>query len=223
MNEILLILTLIFSLVSVIICYKYFGKNGLFLWIIVATLTSNIQTAKTIKIFGLDTSLGTILHGSTCLATDIINYKYGLKESKKTIIYSFLSMIIMTLFMALALVYVPSPNDFAHESLTVIFTFNMRITIASLLGFVISQIVDIKLFSHLQSKYKKLWLSTNVSTTISQIIDTIIFTFVSFLGIIEITAIFEIMITMYILKFFLAIFDVPFIYIADKIKKVREY
>ena len=56
--------------------YKYLGKNGLFLWIIVATIVSNIQTVKTVELFGLETSLGTILYGSTFLATDILNYKW---------------------------------------------------------------------------------------------------------------------------------------------------
>ena len=69
------------------------------LWIVVATMVSNIQTIKTINLFGLETSLGTILYGSTFLATDILNFKYGLNESRKTIIYGFLSMIIMTIFM----------------------------------------------------------------------------------------------------------------------------
>ena len=54
MNEILWILTLVLSFSSIILCYKYLGKNGLFLWIIVATIVSNIQTVKTIELFGLD-------------------------------------------------------------------------------------------------------------------------------------------------------------------------
>ena len=112
MNEFLWLITLILSFLSIIFCFKYLGKNGLFLWIVVATIVSNIQTVKTINLFGLETSLGTILYGSTFLATDILNYKYGLKESRKTIIYGFLAMIIMTIFMVICLLYKPSINDF---------------------------------------------------------------------------------------------------------------
>ena len=43
MNELLWIFTLILSFISIILCYKYLGKNGLFLWIVVATIVSNIQ------------------------------------------------------------------------------------------------------------------------------------------------------------------------------------
>ena len=221
MNEILWILTLILSFVSIILCYKYLGKNGLFLWIVVATLVSNIQTVKTVELFGLETSLGTILYGSTFLATDILNYKYGLKESRKTIIYGFLSMIMMTIFMVICLLYQPSINDFAQESLSTIFSFNIRITIASLLGFGVSQFIDTFLFHRLQKKYNKLWLSNNASTMICQFIDTIIFTLITYVGTMNFNAIIEIMISMYMFKLMVALLDTPFMYLASKIKKVN--
>ena len=221
MNEILWILTLVLSFVSIILCYKYLGKNGLFLWIVVATLVSNIQTVKTVELFGLETSLGTILYGSTFLATDILNYKYGLKESRKTIIYGFLSMIMMTIFMVICLLYQPSINDFAQESLSTIFSFNIRITIASLVGFGVSQFIDTFLFHKLQKKYNKLWLSNNASTMIGQVVDTIIFTLITYVGTMNFNAIIEIMISMYIFKLMVALLDTPFMYLASKIKKVN--
>lgn len=221
MNETLWILTLFISFVTIILCYKYLGKNGLFLWIVVATIVSNIQTVKTINLFGLETSLGTILYGSTFLATDILNFKYGLNESRKTIIYGFLSMIIMTVFMEICLLYEPSTNDFAQESLTTIFLFNVRITIASLIGFGVSQFMDTLIFHKLQKKYSKLWISNNVSTILCQAMDTILFTIITYAGKIEFNAIAEIMLSMYIFKFVIAILDTPFMYIASKIKRVH--
>jgi len=222
MNELLWIFTLILSFISIILCYKYLGKNGLFLWIVVATMVSNIQTIKTINLFGLETSLGTILYGSTFLATDILNFKYGLNESRKTIIYGFLSMIIMTIFMVLCLLYEPSINDFAQGSLITIFSFNVRITIASLIGFSVSQFMDTLIFHKLQKKYNKLWLSNNVSTMFCQIVDTIFFTLITYLGTMNINTIIEIMFSIYIFKFFVALLDTPFMYIASKIKKVHD-
>jgi uncharacterized integral membrane protein (TIGR00697 family) len=174
------------------------------------------------NLFGLETSLGTILYGSTFLATDILNFKYGLNESRKTIIYGFLSMIIMTIFMILCLLYEPSINDFAQGSLTTIFSFNIRITIASLIGFGVSQFMDTLIFHKLQKKYNKLWLSNNVSTMFCQIVDTIIFTLITYLGTMNINTIIEIMFSMYIFKFFVSLLDTPFMYIASKIKKVHD-
>lgn len=221
MNEILWTFTLFSSFISVILSYKYLGKNGLFLWIIVATLVSNIQTIKTINLFGLETSLGTILYGSTFLATDILNYKYGIEESRKTIAYGFIAMVIMTFFMSISLVYEPSINDFSQDSLSLIFSFNIRITIASLIGFTVSQFVDTFLFDMLQKRYNKLWLSNNISTIVCQILDTVIFTIITYIGTINVSSIIEIMISMYIFKVIVALLDTPFMYLAAKIKKVN--
>ena len=218
MNELLWIVTLLLSFSLVILSYKYLGKNGLFLWIILATIIANIQTVKIVSLFGVETALGTILYGSTFLTTDILNYKYGEKMARKTIYVGFISMIIMTLFMALSLIYIPSKSDFAQSSLTTIFSFNIRITIASVIGFVISQLLDTKIFQKLQKKYNKLWLSNNVSTLICQLFDTLIFTTITYIGTVNLSTLFEIMLSMYVFKFIIALLDTPFIYLSDKIK-----
>ncbi len=223
MNELLCVITLVISFTFVILSYKFLGKTGLFLWIAIATIVSNIQTVKLVNIFGIESSLGTILYGSTFLATDILNLKYGKKEAKKTILIGFLTMIVMTVFMSLCLKYAPSSNDFAQQSLTTIFTVNIRITIASLIAFALSQFIDTILFQKLQKKYNKLWLSNNASTMICQIIDTIIFCTITYYGLVDIQVIFQIMISMYVFKFVIALCDTPYIYIANKIKKVNEY
>lgn len=223
MNELLCVITLVISFTFVILSYKFLGKTGLFLWIAIATIVSNIQTVKLVNIFGIESSLGTILYGSTFLATDILNLKYGKKEAKKTILIWFLTMIVMTVFMSLCLKYAPSSNDFAQQSLTTIFTVNIRITIASLIAFAFSQFIDTILFQKLQKKYNKLWLSNNASTMICQIIDTIIFCTITYYGLVDIQVIFQIMISMYVFKFVIALCDTPYIYIASKIKKVNEY
>lgn len=223
MNELLCVITLVISFTFVILSYKFLGKTGLFLWIAIATIVSNIQTVKLVNIFGIESSLGTILYGSTFLATDILNLKYGKKEAKKTILIGFLTMIVMTVFMSLCLKYTPSSNDFAQQSLITIFTVNIRITIASLIAFAFSQFIDTILFQKLQKKYNKLWLSNNASTMICQIIDTIIFCMITYYGLVDIHVIFQIMISMYAFKFIIALCDTPYIYIASKIKKVNEY
>lgn len=218
MNELLWIITLLLSFSLVILCYKFLGKNGLFMWIILSTVIANIQTIKLVDIFGIETALGTILYGSTFLTTDILNYKYGEKIARKTIYVGFISMIIMTLFMTLSLIYIPSESDFSQSSLTTIFSFNIRITIASVCGFIISQLLDTKLFQKLQKKYNKLWLSNNVSTLICQLFDTLIFTTITYIGTVNISTLVEIMISMYVFKFIIALLDTPFIYLSDKIK-----
>ena len=62
-----------------------------------------------------------------------------------------------------------------------------------------------------------LWLRNNGSTLTSQLIDTVIFTFLAFWGTYPTGVFFSILITTYLFKAIVALADTPFIYIARKI------
>lgn len=124
--------------------------------------------------------------------------------------------------MVICLIYKPSASDFSQESLSTIFSFNIRITVGSLVGFIVSQFLDTLVFHKLQKKYNKLWLSNNASTMLCQIVDTIIFVLITYTGIMSFNVILEIMLSMYLFKFMVALFDTPFMYLASKIKKVND-
>lgn len=221
-NSILWAVCLLISFVMIVLAYKYYGKVGIFMWIIFATIVSNIQTVKLVEIFGIETALGNILYGTTFLATDALNLKYGEKTARKSILLGIITMILVSLFMTIALYYKPSANDFSQESLKVIFTLNLRITIASVIAFAISQFNDTKLFAFLQKKYNKLWISNNLSTIVSQVIDTVIFTSITYFGLVPFNVIIELMLSMLAFKIIVAIFDTPFLYIMNKIKPKQE-
>lgn len=214
MNELLFFITLLICFSMTLIFYKIFKKEGLFVWIAIATIIANIQTVKLVNLFGIESALGTILYGSTFLATDILNEKYGKESAFKALKIGFISVIAMTILMTLSLIYIPSESDIANESLKLIFTLNIRITIASLIGFACSQLVDTNLYDFLKNRTRKLWIRNNISTIVSQIIDTCLFVAISYSGIVDFSTLFNIAISMFIFKFIIAILDTPFMYLS---------
>ena len=214
MNELLFFITLLICFSMTLIFYKIFKKEGLFVWIAIATIIANIQTVKLVNLFGIESALGTILYGSTFLATDILNEKYGKESAFKALKIGFISMIAMTILMTLSLIYIPSESDIANESLKLIFTLNIRITLASLIGFACSQLVDTNLYDFLKNRTRKLWIRNNISTIVSQIIDTCLFVAISYSGIVDFSTLFNIAISMFIFKFIIAILDTPFMYLS---------
>lgn len=218
MNELLFFITIVLCFLFTLAFYKFLGKKGLLVWIAISAIISNIETVKLVELFTLETSLGTVLYASTFLATDILNEKYGNNVAKKSIWYGFSAMLVMTLFMTIALLYNPSTNDFAHDSLETIFTFNIRITLGSLLAFIVSQLCDTYLYNMLKEKNTALWVRNNLSTMLSQILDTIIFVLVVYLGILPFNTMLNMMLFMYIFKFVIALIDTPFMYLSTKIK-----
>ncbi|WP_145453410.1 queuosine precursor transporter, partial [Staphylococcus epidermidis] len=65
-----------------------------------------------------------------------------------------------------------------------IFSAAFRVTLASLLSFLISQNLDVTVFHRLKKRHgeKKLWIRNNASTMISQLVDTTIFITIAFYG-----------------------------------------
>ncbi len=225
-NEIIFIITVILYLGSVLVLYKLFGKNGLFAFAIFGTLLGNIAVCKCIDLFGLSTTAGNVLYASTFLVTDILSEKYGKNAATRAVAYSFSIMVLWLLGSQLILMFAPNTNDYIHESLSVVFGLVPRVTIASLVGFICSQNIDVFLYHFIWEKTggsgAKLWLRNNGSTLISQALDTVIFTTLAFWGTYPTGVFFSILITTYLFKAVVALLDTPFIYLARKIKPMEE-
>lgn len=225
-NELIFIITVLIYLGSVLLLYKFFGRNGLFAFAIFGTLLGNIAVCKCVDLFGLSTTAGNVLYASTFLVTDILSEKYGKKEAHKAVMYSFSVMLLWLLGTQLILLFTPNANDYINDSLKVVFGLVPRITIASLVGFICSQNIDVVLYHFIWKKTgdnkSKLWLRNNGSTLISQLIDTVIFAFLAFFGTYPTNVFISILVTTYLFKAIVALADTPFIYIARKIKPREE-
>ena len=230
LNELLWLLLLLVTFIIQILAYRFFGKNGLYAWIAVAIILANIQVMKTVGFFGLVTALGNIIYGTTFLTTDILSENYGKKEAKKAVWIGFFMLISITIIMQLCLLFTPHESDTLSPALEQIFGLLPRIAIASLTAYLISQFYDVWFFNFLKQKMKGkyLWLRNNLSTMVSQLIDNIIFTWIAFIGffglfgwgqVFDWSIIIQIFVVSYIMKWIVAVFDTPFVYLSRKVKK----
>lgn len=233
-NEVIWIIFALINFIGTTLFYKLYGKTGLFVWIGFGTVIANIQVVKSIEMFGFGATLGNIMYGTLFLATDAVSEKYGHKSAKKAVWLGFLTLISMVIIMQLALVFKPSQDpsmvDYANSmqsSLVNIFNLIPRIALGSLVAYITSQTLDVYLFAKIKEKYnsdKLLWIRNNGSTLISQLIDSIIFVSIAFLGDpnYPLDVWFDILITTYVIKILVAILDTPFIYMIKKIKPLND-
>ncbi len=222
MNELLFFITILVNFIGVLIVYKFFDKTGLFIWIAISTIIANIEVTKCIDLFGLSLTLGNVSYSSTFLVTDILSEMYGSKEARKSVIIGFFAMIIFTLIMQLDLMFIPNSEDIVSSAMQTIFSIMPRICIASLISYLISNMLDTYLYEFIRNKFpddKLLWLRNNGSTLISQFIDSIVFTTISFIGMYSNEVLIELIITTYIVKALIAILDTPFLYMSKIIYK----
>lgn len=228
MNELLWFAMLLVNFAFIIFAYKFWGKAGLYIWIPISTILANIQVLKSVVIFGMPLTLGNIVYASAFLVTDILSENYGKKEAKRAIHIGFFSVIAMTILMNLAIYFVPSAEDFGNGSISTIFGFMPRIMLGSLAAYYVSQIHDINAFEFWKKRFpadKHLWIRNNLSTMVSQFLDTVVFTFIVFTGEFEFKYMIQLIFTTYIMKWIVAALDTPFLYVAKNLfknKKIKE-
>jgi uncharacterized integral membrane protein (TIGR00697 family) len=221
MNEIFWVVMLLVNFALILLAYRVFGKMGLFIWVPISVIIANIQVIQGVELFGFAATLGNIVYASSFLATDILSENYGKKEAGKAVWIGFFSLVSMTMLMNIALMFDPLGDAFSltvHDSIS----FMPRIVIASFLAYLISQKHDVWAYHMLAKKFsgrKNIWLRNNISTMVSQLIDSIIFTLIAFYGVYENGVLIEIVITTYVLKWIVAAADTPFVYIANRMKE----
>ncbi len=220
-NELLWLGFMLVNFGFIILAYKLFGKKGLFVWIAISAILANVQVLKTIELFGMVSTLGNIVYGTSFLATDILNEKYGKKEARNGVYIGLFTLVVTAILMTISLQFIPHESDFINESLQNVFGIIPRITFASVTAYLLSQLHDTWAYDFIKKKTdsKYIFLRNNISTAISQAIDTLVFTFIAFYGAFEPAVFWEIVLTTYVLKFIVAICDTPFIYLAKRIKK----
>lgn len=220
-NELIWVLFALVNFTLFLIMYKVFGKAGIFYWIVLSTILANIQVVKIIPLFGLEASLGNIMYGTIFLGTDVLNEIFSKKEAKKAVYLGFFVMLSTLAIMQIALWFTPDQSDFANPALETIFGFMPRLVLGSLTAFIISQLFDVNIFQWIKKKLpadKYLWIRNNGSTIVSQLIDTLIFVPIAFLGRVPSDVLIGILISTYLIKVLVAALDTPFIYLIKKIK-----
>ena len=230
MNEFLLIVTLLCVYGGVLLAYRFFGKTGLYCFTVFATITANIEVLIMVNAFGMEQTLGNILFASTFLVTDILSETEGRKEAGRAVTIGICTSAFFILLSQSWLLYQPSQSDWASASFQVIFSNTPRLLFASLLVYAVSQRFDVwayhKWWDFTTKKFgdsrKMLWLRNNGSTLISQLLNTVLYTFGAFLGMYTMQVLISICISSYIIFVVTSLLDTPFVYLARQIAEKRE-
>ena len=226
-NELLLILNLFFIFGSVILFHRMFGKTGLYAWTIIATITANIEVLILVDAFGMEMTLGNILFASNFLVTDILSEIYGKKEADTAVNLGIATSFFLILISQSWLLYSPSANDWASDSIRVIFQNTPRLLLASFLVYAICQRFDVWMYHKLWeistdksgNSDRFLWLRNNGSTMLSQLLNTVLYTFGAFGGLYDLKTLINICISSYVIFFVTSLVDTPFIYLARHLYK----
>jgi uncharacterized integral membrane protein (TIGR00697 family) len=162
-------------------------------------------------------SVGIFIFPLTFLATDIVEEVAGKGAAKGMVHLGLVSLGVVMVFTALAVALPPAARSIDNQAYTHIFGSGLRMTLASLLAFVLAQYHDVWAFNFLKQKTqgRHLWLRNNLATVASQFIDTVVFFFVAFYQLtpkFTVDFIVGLMIPYWIFKILFALLDTPLCY-----------
>lgn len=201
----------------------FFGRTGPAALVVVSALLSNILIRKQIMLFGLEVVACDALIIGSDLAIHLIYEYYGKKEAEKTIgLYLYTSLFFIFISTAF-LLFIPSLHDTAQvEYLAVLRPMPWIMTVSCLVGLA-TKGINLSLY-HLFSvwwKNERFITKTLLALLISQLFDTIAFTYIALSG--SVFSTFNIIIFSYGVKCLAIVCAVPFITLCRSFLPFKTY
>jgi queuosine precursor transporter len=184
------------------------------------SLVSNIASTKIIRIFGIATDAG-IVYYLLFTWRDLIHKQFGKKVAITTIISATILNILAALLFQLVAYWQPDASWAAsggQAAWVLIFGLQLRIVIASIIGFITSEFVDTMVYEWWtkNNKDKPQYLRVFISNGISIPIDTLLFVLIAFTGMVSNSVLIELIITNIILKIAFTLMTFWLIYLVPE-------
>jgi len=137
---------------------------------------SNYLVQIPFQLFGVYTTWGTFSFPLVYLATDLTVRVFGSVRARKIIFGSMIPALVLSYTISI-LFFEGKFQGFDGFSTLNIFVF--RIAVASFIAYVTGQLLDVSVFSYLR-RNQQWWVAPSVSTTIGNLVDTILFYVIAF-------------------------------------------
>ncbi len=202
---------------------RYERSDALIVLYVVLILFANLTASKIVS-FDLGFTqifapAAVLIFAVTFLLTDIVNEKFGRKETQRMIFIAFASQIVLSIFSYLIVKTTPAPFFQNQSAFEAVFGYVPRIVFASLTAFLISENADAYIFAWFKNKTsgKYLWMRNAFSSLPSMLIDSAIFITIAFYG--GPVPLMGLIIGQTTIKWLIGIIDIPFMYGARRILK----
>ncbi len=181
------------------------------------TIVANIIAIKLIGLGRFIVPSAVIVYSATFLVTDIADELYGRKFAHQVVMAGFVANLLaaVSIWIAVKMPGLPFQEDLDRMFSSVLGP-APRVFLASVVAYLISQNHDVWAFAFWKEKTKgkHLWLRNNLSTAVSQFIDTVIFITLAFAGTFPWSVIESMIVSQYAVKVLIALVDTPFCYIG---------
>lgn len=220
MNYILIIIEVVLSYLTLLLFHKKFKLDGIYYYIVMATILSNIMLLNTIDILTYPISVGFGITSSIVIATIILTHKRGPSELSKLIITIIISSIISYSYLTLSsYMGISDTNKYTNISYSIIFKNNIRIYLANTISLILSIYLSTKLYHTMKQIKNKIWISNIFTTVIVEFIESIIFCVIAYAFSLKVIDLIMVIVIRYAMRALIECLGTTVIYIDDKIVK----
>ncbi len=188
---------------------------------VAALVIASVLAYKLVQVWIIIVPGGVIAYSLTFTATDTISEIYGRKAANLVVLAGFLALASVFILVSISIKLPAADFWKGGEHYNQVFGASLRIIVASLIAYLLSQFHDVWAFHFWRkmTKGKHLWLRNNLSTCASQLIDTVVFIFIAFAG--TGAPVFTMMWGQFLAKAVIAAADTPFVYLLVGILRRR--
>ena len=174
---------------------------------------ASVLAGKIIIVFGLFVPAGVVAYSLTFVCTDVISEIWGRRRANQSVLGGFIALVCVLVLVKLALVWPAAPfwkNEAAFQN---ILGSTPRIIVASFVAYLVSQYHDVWAFHFWKrlTDARHLWLRNNLSTAVSQLLDSCIFITIAFYGVMPVG---PLIVGQWIIKLAIALLDTPVVYLV---------
>jgi uncharacterized integral membrane protein (TIGR00697 family) len=184
-------------------------------------VASNAGGAKIIAVYGgLAASATVFSYALSFTFTDVISEVFGPEKARLTVQVGFLGVIVSVLFFKVAVWAPAAPTWGGQAAYEATLGMGPRLLAGGWTSYMVSQHLDVWVFHTLKrlTRGRHLWLRNNLSTAISQFVDTCIFITIAFHGVVPL---WPTILGQYVFKLLIAAVDTPIVYLA--VRQVRKH
>ena len=173
---------------------------------------ASVLADKILSLYGLFVPAGVLAYSVTFVCTDTIGEIWGAGRSRSVVLGGFVALLFVLVLVQIGIAWPSAPFWERSEAFESVLGSTSRIIVASFAAYLFSQFHDIWAFHFWRrvTNQKHLWLRNNLSTAVSQLLDSTIFIAIAFYGVLPI---WPLVFGQWIVKLAISAADTPIVYL----------
>lgn len=218
MNELLFLIQILLILIFSYGAFRL-GKEALIASVTIQSILANLFVLKQMTFLGFNVTCSDAFAIGSILALNLLREYFGKEEAKKGIKISFILMVFFVVLSKIHILFIPSAYDTSHDAFQQLLAPAPRLLFASLAVFYLMQKFDLYAFGWLTKAFPRFSfpIRNSISLTFSQLLDTILFSFLGLYGIVD--HILHIILISFLLKLCIILLFGPFTYFIKTLRK----